>query len=288
MRRANTPPKANGLTQLLVDNGLRVIEAGDPVASLPWFVAALREDLGDGGREWPHRARIGSVLEQVPELAALWFHERLIQHSAFSADGRRVATASYDGTVRVWDTASGREIGPARWHTNDGAGMTLLFQVGFSPDGSRVVSAGNRDARIWDVESGALLTPPLAHANEVRFAAFSPDGQRVLTASLDRTARLWDAENGAPIGPAFDHEGGVLTASWSLDSRRVASGGRDRIARVWDVGKWPAADGDAPARGRDRPCGIQSGRGTVGRHLRVGQGSDLASGGWRAARHLAG
>jgi eukaryotic-like serine/threonine-protein kinase len=224
------------LTRLLVDNGLRVVEAGDPIASLPWFVAALREDLGDGEREWPHRARIGSLFKDLPELVALWFHERLIQHSAFSVDGRRVATASYDGTVRVWDTGSGREIGPARWHTNDGAGMTLLFHVAFSPDGSRVVSAGNRDARIWDVHSGAMLTSPLTHANEVRFAAFSPDGQHVLTASLDRTARLWDAASGEPIHSALEHEGGVLTASWSLDSRRVASGGRDRIARVWEVG----------------------------------------------------
>jgi eukaryotic-like serine/threonine-protein kinase len=176
--RENADENRRRLVHLLVENGLRTAEAGDPVASLPWLVAALREELGDAQREWPHRARIGSVFAGLPELAALWVHERLIQHAAISPDGGRVATASYDGTVRVWDTVSGLEIGPARWHTNDGPGVTLLFHVGFSPDGTRVVSAGNRDARIWDVVTGDLTVPPLTHANEVRVAAFSRMARR--------------------------------------------------------------------------------------------------------------
>jgi len=225
----------NRMIQLLVQNGVRAAETGDPLASLPWLVAALREDEGVAQREHAHRTRIGSLLEHAPELKALWFHERLIQHAAFSNDGGRVATASYDGSVRVWDTASGGEIGAARWHTNHEAGMTLLFHVAFSPDGSRLVSAGNRDARVWDVLSGDELADPLVHDNEVRLAAFSPNGKWIMTASLDLTVRCWDAITGVPIFPPLAHPAGVLTAAWSPNNDRIASGGRDRILRVWEA-----------------------------------------------------
>jgi eukaryotic-like serine/threonine-protein kinase len=223
------------VVSLLVDNGARAAEGGDLSMSLPWLVAAWRADSENTEGEWRHRGRINSVLEALPKLGALWFHERLIQHAAFSEDGQLAATASYDGAVRVWNTVTGEEVGIPRKHSYDGPGLTLLFHVAFSPDGSRVISAGNQDARIWDTASGALLTPPLAHSNEVRVACFSPDGSRVLTASIDRTVRCWDSASGQPVGAVMRHELGVLTAAWSSDGSRIASGGRDRLVRIWEA-----------------------------------------------------
>jgi len=231
--RVNANENRRRLVGLLVKAGLNAANSGDPVSSLPWLVAALKTDAGDAERERPHRTRIASVLQSLPELRALWFHDRLIQHAAFSADGTKAATASYDGTVRVWDTATGLEIGAPRVHTNTGIGITLLFHVAFSPDGTRIVSAGNRDARIWDVASGRMLGPPLVHSNEVRFASFSPDGGRVMSASLDRTVRLWNTASGEPIGEPMRHDAGLLTATWSPDGRFVAAGGRDRLVKLW-------------------------------------------------------
>lgn len=233
--RLNADENRRRLASLLTDTGLQAAAAGDPVASLPWLVAALRVDAGDAVRERPHRLRLASVLNELPELHALWFHDGLIQHAAFSRDGARVATASYDGTVRVWGLADGRELGPPRWHTNQLPGIDLLFHVGFSPDGLRVVSAGNHNARMWEVDSGRFIGRPLAHTNEVRFARFSPDGTRVLTASTDRTARVWSAATGEPVTGPLRHELGVLTAAWSPDGRFVASGGRDRVAKIWEA-----------------------------------------------------
>ena len=71
--------------------------------------------------------------------------------------------------------------------------------------------------------------------NEVLSAQFSPDGQRVVTASLDNTARLWDAANGKPIGEPMKHEDNVTSAQFSPDGQRVVTASEDKTARLWDA-----------------------------------------------------
>ena len=66
-------------------------------------------------------------------------------------------------------------------------------------------------------------------------AQFSPDGQRVVTASDDKTARLWDAASGKPIGEPMKHEGDVNSAQFSPDGQRVVTASQDNTARLWDA-----------------------------------------------------
>ena len=69
----------------------------------------------------------------------------------------------------------------------------------------------------------------------VNSAQFSPDGQRVVTASDDKTARLWDAASGKPIGEPMKHEDVVNSAQFSPDGQRVVTASEDKTARLWDA-----------------------------------------------------
>jgi WD40 repeat protein len=73
------------------------------------------------------------------------------------------------------------------------------------------------------------------HEGDVRSAAFSPDGSRIVTASEDRTARIWDAASGKEIAVLRGHEGAVRSAAFSPDASRIVTASGDGTARIWDV-----------------------------------------------------
>ncbi len=79
------------------------------------------------------------------------------------------------------------------------------------------------------------LNGVLSHDSEVKFAAFSPDGQTVVTASSDHTARLWDVASGRPRSEPLRHDDAVGFAAFSPDGRTVVTASSDRTARLWDV-----------------------------------------------------
>ncbi len=105
---------------------------------------------------------------------------------AFSPDGKYLVTSSWDGIVRLWDVASGKEVRQFLGHSGS------VFGAAFSPDGKYILSSGtDRTVRLWDVQTGQEVRRFVGHTNEVRSATFSPDGKYILTASNDGTARLW-------------------------------------------------------------------------------------------------
>jgi hypothetical protein len=109
-----------------------------------------------------------------------------VRSAVFNPDGKRVVTASDDGTAGVWDTTSGHEIAVLMGHTGS------VRSAAFSPDGKRVVTAsGDGTARLWDPADGREIAVLKGHTKDVVSAVFSRDGKWVVTASRDGKVRIW-------------------------------------------------------------------------------------------------
>ncbi len=93
----------------------------------------------------------------------------------------------------------------------------------------------DRTARLWDVASGQCLMVFSGHTDEVRRAAFTPDGKRVITAGNDSTLRVWDPSTGECLAVLGGHEGDVLAVTVTPDGEYVVSGGSDRTLRLWST-----------------------------------------------------
>ena len=174
-------------------------------------------------------------------------HDDAVQIAAFSPDGTRIVTASLDRTVRIWDAATGKPIGEPLGGHDD-----AVQSVAFSPDGTRIVTVSSTGrfsdsmtmrvwhasttVRIWDAATGKPIGEPLGgHDDAVQSVAFSPDGTRIVTASLDRTLRVWDAATGKPIGEPLKVHDDVLSAAFSPDGTRIVTASSDKTARIWDA-----------------------------------------------------
>ncbi|MCC3332030.1 WD40 repeat domain-containing protein [Nocardia abscessus] len=156
-------------------------------------------------------------------------HTDWVRAVAFSPDGRLLATGSDDRTVRLWDPATGHQVGDPLGHTN------LVFSVAFSPD-RRLLATGSGDgsARLWDPATGHQVGDPLTgHTGAVRSVAFSPDG-RLLATGDDRTVQLWDPATGHQVGdPLTGHTGAVLSVAFCPDGRLLATGDYETV-QLWD------------------------------------------------------
>jgi WD40 repeat protein len=159
-------------------------------------------------------------------------------YAAFSPDGRWLAGGSIEGgAVSLWDLATGDAPFEVRGQGEveaRGGDDWVRRPVCFSPD-SRVLATGyNTVVRLWDVATRRERAALRGHEGGLTALAFSPDGRRLATASLDGTARLWDVATGRELAALRGHEGWVIDLAFSPDGRRLASAGQDGTIRFWE------------------------------------------------------
>jgi WD40 repeat protein len=147
---------------------------------------------------------------------------------AFHPDSRLLAAANNDGTVRVWDVTTGKEV--ARPPLRHGAAAT---SVAFRPDGKRLAS-GSWDAtvKVWDTTTWKpflVLPNPTGRVNAV---AFSPDGKRLAWGSTDSTVKVWD-DTREKFHTLRGHTGWVNSVAFSPDGQQIASASANGTVKIW-------------------------------------------------------
>jgi WD40 repeat protein len=227
---------------------------------------ALAQRAEQEGRPGRVMQLLRSVIPESPEQAdfrdfewhLLWrkYHgeqSRLRGHTgavtavAFSPDDRLLASGSADRTIKLWDTATGKEVLSLRGHEKR---VTCLA---FSPDSKRLVSGGMDGAvKLWDTATGRELQSLEGHAEAVTAVAYSSDGRHVVSGSRDKTVRVWDADASRMTAGYQRHAPQPVSGvAFSPDGKTVASVPLSHVGLGGFTGEavlWSASTGEEVLR----------------------------------------
>jgi len=203
----------------------------------------------------------GLAQNQRPELVLQTGHSKLVKSVVFGPDGKWLATASFDSTIRIWELEDGREIRSLAGHKGG------VNSLACSPDGRALVSGGSDGTiRVWDVETGAELNK-FVRLTAINSVKFSPDGKRIAFSGGENSVVVIELSSAQPPVELGIHKDRVSVLAFSKDGKFVASGSEDKTIRIWDLEK----------RGKSRE--LTGNTGGIGALRFSDDGKLLASGG---------
>ncbi|NNC87194.1 MAG: PQQ-binding-like beta-propeller repeat protein [Akkermansiaceae bacterium] len=228
------------------------------------FIAAAGMSGGQDVPEWEEFKVIGG---------SGYHHAGTMSEIAVLPDGRRVISSSRDGTARMWDLASGRELGRftrpelgdvwgimplpggrevltagdddavTRWELATGKVVKrykhggTTFRIALRPGGREFVATDRKNlAVLWDLETGKELRTFRGHTKSVYAAVFLPGGDRLLTGGADGKLKVWNADTGECLETLEEDYDDVFTLATSPDGKRIAMACGDDSVRVVDAG----------------------------------------------------
>jgi WD40 repeat protein len=184
------------------------------------------------------RSRVVAGLRQaiykVKERNRLVGHSNWVESVSFSPDGKTIATASHDKTVKFW-SRDGQLLKTLTGHNE------RVNRVVFSPDGKTIATAStDKTVKLWSLD-GRLLHTLAGHKGDIWGVSFSPDGRLLATASNDMTVKLWSKEGQllrtitAAHNPEFGTVSWVRSVSFSPDGKTIATASRDKTIKLWSL-----------------------------------------------------
>jgi uncharacterized protein (TIGR03067 family) len=175
---------------------------------------------------------------RLEELVTLSGHTGWVYTVRFSPDGTRVASASHDGTAKVWDATTGEELFICRGHTN------YVHGLAYSPDGTRLATTSEDGSiRIWNANTGEQIFKGTGgHPRGASNLAFSPNGERIASACVDDKIKVWDSKTGEAIFTLESDTSHFYDVAYSRDGKWIAGGAMDGTVWLWDATTGREAD----------------------------------------------
>ncbi|MFY7806812.1 MAG: WD40 repeat domain-containing protein [Limnoraphis robusta] len=189
------------------------------------------------GLSWPKPQFKPSVFSELKtqEAIRLPASQTLIGHSTWvyavtiSSDNQYLASASYDGTIKIWNLKTGQLLHSFSGHTDAIETLTI------SPDNKILISGGwDNRIRVWNLETGELIRTLKGHGEDVKTVAISSDGKWLASGSVDQTIKLWNLSTGKEHF-SLKTSNWVRSIVFSPDNQTLVSGSENGSVQIWSL-----------------------------------------------------
>lgn len=168
--------------------------------------------------------------DQIPVAKTLTGHTSFVNYLTISPDGKTLASASADKTIKLWNLVTGQEIRTLQGHAS------FINYLVISPDGQILASASaDKTIKIWNLTTGQIIRTITGHDNYVNYLAMSPDGQMLVSASADKTIKVWNLTTGKEIRTLKGHPTYIDYFVISPDWQNIATGSANKNITVWNI-----------------------------------------------------
>ena len=158
-------------------------------------------------------------------------HSGVVRDCSLLPDSKKVISASFDRTLKLWDLETGKEIRSFIGHKNSIQSCTVsLVENQYMISASR-----DQTLKLWDLETGKEIRTFSGHKDFVIGCIITPDGKQMISASGDKTIKLWDMETGKEIRSFIGHLDIILNCILLPDCRRIVSASWDHTLKLWDL-----------------------------------------------------
>ena len=224
-------PRARRTSPLFVALGLVVAGGAAFVGFTEWRQSRAAAQVAAEARLLPERPPL-PTFHVVSFLRTMPVGNLGVRDIAFTPDGKTLLTANGDGTLKIWNVATGESVRALPGHTG------VVGAVRVTADGRYAVSAGDHTVRIWSLPDGKPVRTIDATTPQVFSLDVSPNGQTLATGGADGTAKVWTFE-GAPVATLKTGKSGrVLSVAFSPDGSRLVTAGDDKLIRSWTTSDW--------------------------------------------------
>ncbi|WP_427157181.1 eIF2A-related protein [Aliinostoc sp. HNIBRCY26] len=164
------------------------------------------------------------------QLTTFLAHRDIIQTVRISQNGKLLATASADKTIKIWDIQTQKLLQTLKGHQD------RVTSISFSPDNQTIVSgSADKTIKIWQLSNGHLLRTITGHHDVVNTVNFSPDGQILATGSDDKTIKLWQVTDGKLLQNLQGHGLAIASVKFSPNGKILASASWDNTIKIWQI-----------------------------------------------------
>ncbi len=157
-------------------------------------------------------------------------HKDKVFSVAWDHESKRLASGSWDKTVRLWEASSGKALRVLQGHRG------YVYSVAWDHESKRLASGSDDNTvRLWEASSGKALRVLQGHSGWVKSVAWDHESKRLASGSGDNTVRLWEASSGKALRVLQGHTDSVYSVAWDHESKRLASGSHDDTVRLWEA-----------------------------------------------------